>query len=70
MIKAGDINLAMVKRVAELLGPLLPKVVFLGGASAGLLITDEAAPEVRATKDVDVIVETLSRSDYNGISIC
>ena len=31
MIKAGDVNLAMVKRVAELLGPLLQKVVFLGG---------------------------------------
>ena len=64
MIKAGDVNLAMVKRVAELLGPLLPKVVFLGGAATGLLITDEAAPEVRATKDVDVIVEIFSRSDY------
>jgi hypothetical protein len=64
MIKAEDVNLAMVKQVAELLGPLLPKVVFLGGAATGLLITDEAAPEVRATKDVDVIVEILSRSDY------
>ena len=39
------VNLAMVKRVAELLGPLLPKVVFLGGAATGFLITDEAAPE-------------------------
>ena len=64
MIQAEDVNLAMVKQVAELLGPLLPKVVFLGGAATGLLITDEAAPEVRATKDVDVIVEILSRSDY------
>ena len=64
MIKAGDVNLAMVKRVAELLGPLLPKVVFLGGSATGFLITDEAAPEVRATKDVDVIVEILSRLDY------
>jgi hypothetical protein len=64
MIKAEDVNLAMVKQVAELLGPLLPKVVFLGGAATGLLITDEAAPEVRPTKDVDVIVEILSRSDY------
>jgi hypothetical protein len=29
MIKAGNVNLAMVKRVAELLGPLRQKVVFL-----------------------------------------
>ena len=55
MIKAGDVNLAMVKQVAEFLGPLSKKVVFLGGAATGLLITDEAAPKVRATKDVDVI---------------
>ena len=40
MIKAGDANLAMVKYVAERLGPLLQKVVFLGGAATGLLITD------------------------------
>ena len=28
MIKAGDVNPAMVKRAAEFLGPLLPKAVF------------------------------------------
>ena len=39
-------------------------MVFLGGAATGLLITDEAAPKVRSTKDVDVIVEILSRSDF------
>ena len=64
MIKADDVNLAMVKQVAGLLGPLRKEVVFLGGAATGLLITDEAAPKVRATKDVDVIVEILSKSDY------
>ena len=64
MTKAGDVNRFMVNRVAECLGPLRQKVVFLGGAATGLFITDEAAPEVRATKDVDIIVEILSRSDY------
>lgn len=64
MTKAGDVNRAMVNRVAECLGPLRQKAVFLGGAATGLFITDEAAPEVRATKDVDIIVEILSRSDY------
>ena len=38
MTKAGDVNRAMVKRVAKCLGPLRQKVVFLGGAATGLLI--------------------------------
>ncbi len=63
MIKAGDVSLAMVRSVAERLGPLRQKAVFLGGAATVLLITDEATPEVRATKDVDIIVEVLSKSD-------
>ncbi len=64
MIKAGDVSLVMVRSVAERLGPLRKKAVFLGGAATALLITDEATPEVRATKDVDIIVEVLSKSDY------
>lgn len=64
MIKEGNVNLAMVMHVAERLGPLRQKVVLLGGAATGLLVTDEAAPEVRPTKDVDIIVEILSRSAY------
>ena len=39
-------------------------VVFLGGAATALLITDSATPDVRVTKDVDVIVEIASRGDY------
>ena len=35
MTKAGDVNRAMVNRVAECLGPLRQKVVFLGGAATG-----------------------------------
>jgi len=32
---------------------------------AGLLITDLAAPEIRATNDVDCIVEVATRADYD-----
>lgn len=42
---------------AELLGELVEEVVFLGGATIGVWITDPAAPPVRVTKDVDAIVE-------------
>jgi len=43
---------------------LRERVVFLGGAATALLITDSASPDVRFTKDVDVIVEIASRGDY------
>lgn len=39
------------------LGPLVEDFVFLGGCAVGLLLTDRAAPPVRATVDVDVITE-------------
>ena len=48
---------------------LLPRVltdrmVFLGGCATGLLLTDPAAPEVRPTRDVDVITEVGSLAEY------
>jgi hypothetical protein len=49
---------------AAVLGPLLDEVVFLGGATVHLWITDPGAPPVRATDDVDVICEVASRTEY------
>jgi len=57
-------NIELINTVAKRLGPLRDRVVFLGGAATGLLITDTAAPDVRPTLDVDVIVEISSRIDY------
>lgn len=53
-----------IAEVARRLGTLRERVVFLGGAATGLLITDEAAPEMRVTDDVDVVVEVASRTGY------
>jgi hypothetical protein len=53
-------NLDLLRQVAKRLGPLLPEVVFVGGCTTGLFITDEAAAEVRPTFDVDVIAEIIS----------
>ncbi len=50
------------------LGPLCDEMVFLGGCATGLLITDAAAPPIRATRDVDVIVEVASLVEYYRIS--
>lgn len=46
------------------LGRLVDEVIFVGGATVALWITDPAAPPVRVTEDVDVIVEVTSRSAY------
>jgi hypothetical protein len=57
----------MIKHVAERLGPLRSKVVFLGGSAVGFHITDSAEPEVRATRDVDIIAEAASLVAYHRL---
>jgi hypothetical protein len=64
MKKRSDKNIALLIHVAKHLGSLADDMVFTGGCVAGLLITDEAAPDVRPTDDVDVIVELVSRQEY------
>lgn len=61
-------NIELLKQVARRLGPLLGEVVFVGGCTTGLFITDEAAAEVRPTFDVDVIAGTRSYADYTNFS--
>ena len=47
-----DPNLPHLRAIAEALGELRERMVFVGGATAGLLVTDPLADSVRATKDV------------------
>lgn len=53
---------ALLERAAAALGELGDEVVYVGGATLVLWITDPAAQPPRPTKDVDVIVEVTSRS--------
>jgi hypothetical protein len=55
-MRADDPNLPDLRVVAQSLGDLCEQVVFLGGAVAGLLVTDPLADPVRATRDVDAVV--------------
>lgn len=55
-MRAEDPNLPHLHHVAEALGDLREQVVFVGGAVAGLLVTDPLADSVRATRDVDAVV--------------
>lgn len=61
----SDPNRADLIRVAQRLGDLSNDLVYVGGVVAGLLVTDPAAPEIRATNDVDCIVEVTTRADYD-----
>ena len=58
-------SIALLELAAETLGELLEEVVFVGGATMVLWITDPGAPPVRPTKDVDVVVEVATRSAFH-----
>jgi len=47
-------SIDLLERGAAALGELVDEVVFVGGATIALWITDPAAPPPRPTKDVDV----------------
>lgn len=61
-------NLEILMLAVDRLGDLADEMVFLGGCATGLLITDDAAPAIRVTKDVDAIVQVYSRGEYYRFS--
>lgn len=58
-------NLEMLRIAVKNLDYLTDELVFVGGCTTGLLITDEGAAEVRITKDVDTIVEAATYAQYD-----
>lgn len=63
-----DPNLSLLEEAATKLAPFLDEIVFVGGVTLGLLITDKAAAPIRSTDDVDVIAEILTYVDYIAFS--
>ena len=63
MARAQNPNLQILMQAVEQLGDLADEMVFAGGCATGLLITDPAAPTIRVTRDVDAIVQVVSRAD-------
>lgn len=61
-------NLERLQLAVEQLEELSDQMVFVGGCATGLLITDEAAPVIRVTKDVDAIVQVVSKAEYYQLS--
>lgn len=60
----AGINLEMLMIAATRLKDVLEDVVFVGGSITELYITDPASMDIRETKDVDVIIETLTYAEY------
>lgn len=61
-------NIELLAEAARLLKPLLGELVFVGGSTTALLITDKAAAAVRPTYDVDAIAEISSYAAYAEFS--
>lgn len=66
-MKNTAINLGVIRKVANALGELNDKVVYVGGAVVSLYINDPAADDVRPTKDVDISLEILTLSELEQL---
>ena len=50
------------------LGPLADELVFVGGATIALWISEPAAPPTRVTDDVDLICDAMTYAEYAALS--
>jgi hypothetical protein len=57
-------NAQILQLVDAALGNVANDVVYIGGCAAGLLVTDTGASPVRATLDVDILVQVAALSAY------
>ena len=64
----ADPNRALFESVVRLLAPVLDELVFVGGCTTGLFISDRAASGIRPTRDVDAIVDVASYAKYSALS--
>lgn len=67
MARSQNPNIEILEIAVRALGPVCDDLVFLGGCATALLISDSAAPPVRATRDIDTITETTSIAEYHEL---
>jgi len=65
---ANNPNIQILEKAVKRLGAMADKMAFVGGCATGLLQTDPAASPIRATIDVDVIVEVATLARYHWLS--
>ncbi|MDC0980127.1 hypothetical protein OAQ84_00180 [Bdellovibrionales bacterium] len=63
-----DIDLEILKLMTKELSSLSDELVFLGGSTISLFITEPLHVKIRETLDVDCVVEVSHRGDYEDIS--
>jgi predicted nucleotidyltransferase len=63
-VKASAEQLATLRTVARALGTLNREVVYVGGITTGLLVSDPGAPMARPTRDVDLVIDVKTTADY------
>jgi hypothetical protein len=61
-------NLGLLIAMAQALGPLRERVVFVGGCATGLLMSQPALADIRPTEDVDAIVEVATLAGYHLVT--
>ncbi len=62
-------SVAQLEVAVAALGDLCGRVVFLGGATIALWMTDPAAPAPRVTYDVDVVAEVATLAEYEEFQV-
>jgi hypothetical protein len=60
------VSIELLERAAAALGPLADDLMFIGGATIVLWITDPGAPPPRPTKDVDAVLEVRTRAGLHA----
>ena len=63
-----DPNLPLLEDAVRKLALFLDEIVFVGGVTLGLLITDQGAAPIRGTNDVDVVAEIVTYAEYIAFS--
>lgn len=66
-MKNTIINKQIIQKIAKALGELNNEVIFVGGATVSLYINDEAAEDVRPTKDIDISVSVATINELENI---
>jgi len=59
--------MAVVSEVAEALGELRDKMIFVGGSIISLYTDDPAADEIRPTADIDMTISVLNYSNWTKL---
>jgi hypothetical protein len=61
-------SIELLERAVDTFGPLVDEVVFVGGSTVSLHVTEPGGTSFRPTLDVDVIIEAVTRVEYEAFA--